>query len=252
MFDGLPSPFVLRSRGFNPATLFASGAELGFVLDLASDALSTRTPGTGVQTITTAVKGRVFSQGTTTARPTYQLDGSLPYLQFDGVDDWMTTSGGLSLTGSGRTIITAVRKTSDANIGSVIESRPAWTASGLFAHFAPSAAATANYGARWNTSSVQSILNSASSFAAPHTAVLTSTFATGSHIERVNGVQVGSGAPAGTLVNHTADVTIGARDGSSLFFTGRVYAMIVIDRVLTAGELAAAEAWAASKCGVTL
>ena len=195
----LRSPFILRAR-FNPASLFGSG-ETGFVLDLDADALSTRTPGTGVQTITTAIKGVTFSQATTTRQPTYQLDGARPYLQFDGVDDWMSLAS-LDMGGSDAvTVIAGMRRGQNVNAEEVfgITTTPT-AANGSFVLAATSDAASDSVG-----------------FASK-----------------------GDGTNAL------------ARAGSSRFFNGRLYALIVINRVLTAGELAGAEAWAASKCGITL
>lgn len=255
----LPSPFIIRARGgFDPRSLFSSS--LGVLLDpsvgVYQDSGATSPVTTAGQSVA-VIKDQTgnsfnFTQATALARPTWQLDGANPYLSFDGVDDWMAVTS-VGLIEPGRTIIAGVRKNSDANIGSVFESRPIWTsATGGLAHFAPGGSAAATYGARCFTSTVQSILNSPASYAAPHTAVMTSTIAASDHRLRINGVEVVTGAPAGSLTAHSAGATIGARDGSSLFFAGRMYGLIVIDRVLSGAELANAEAWMAARCGVTI
>lgn len=255
MFDGLPSPFVLRSRGFNPATLFASGAELGFVLDLASDALSTRTPGTGVQTITTAVKGRTFSQGTAGSRPTYQLDGSLPYLQFDGTDDWMSTVS-LSLGATDAvTVVAAMRRGQNVNLEDIfgITTTPT-AANGSFVLAATSDASTDNMGFSSKGDGANALARAGSSSVGVNY-VLTGVgdISADTCLIRRNGSQIGTSANDQGAGNWTAaDAYLGARAGSSRFFNGRLYALIVVNRILTAGELAGAEAWAASKCGITL
>lgn len=259
MFDGLPSPFVLRPRGFNPATLFASGAELGFVLDLASDALSTRTPGTGVQTITTAVKGRTFSQGTTTARPTYQLDGSLPYLQFDGVDDWMSIASLSFGATDAVTVIAAMRRGQNVNVEDVfgIGINPQGGAyPGAFCLASTVDAGTDNAGftSQGNPGGAASFARAASTSVATNYVVAgIADISADTCIARRNGVQIQSTVTDQGSGNWGVyDAYLGARGGTSRFFNGRLYALIVINRVLTAGELAGAEAWAASKCGVTL
>lgn len=197
--------------------------------------------------------GRDASQSTSARRPTYRIDaGGRPYLEFDGVDDWLTTPS-IPLAAGGRTIITALRKRSDAVAGAVVETRPMWTAtSGGFAQFAPSAAGPATYGSRTLTSVVQSLVNTPASFAAPHTAVMSSVVSEGSHIARINGQQVASDAQLGTIPALTAAISVGSRDGSSFFAGIDLYALLVIDRTLNAQELAIAERWAAQKCGVSL
>lgn len=72
-------------------------------------------------------------------------------------------------------------------------------------------------------------------------------------VVRRNGVQLGSSATdqgAGAYQNAVA--YLGSRGGSSRFFNGRVYALLLINRVLSGTELANAEAWVASKTGITI
>lgn len=198
--------------------------------------------------------GRDASQSTSARRPTYRIDaGGRPYLEFDGVDDWLTTPS-IPLAAGGRTIITALRKRSDAVAGAVVETRPLRTsAGGGFAQFAPSASGPATYGSRLLTGDpLQSLVDTPASFAAPHTAVMSSVIAEGSHIARINGQQVASDAPAGAVPALAAALSVGSRDGSSFFAAVDIYAMLVIDRTLNAQELAIAERWAAQKCGVSL
>jgi len=173
------------------------------------------------------------------------------YLGADGIDDWLETPS-FTLGASGRTIISAVRKTSDTAIGSIIEHRPAWTQAGGIAQFAPGANGIAGYGFRWHSTAVQSILGSPSDYIAPDTAILSSTAQTGSHIARVNGAQVASESPTGVSGSLTAAMTIGRRDGSSLPFAGNIYGLFVIDRVLTDAELSRVERYFANRIGVTL
>ena len=253
---------VLRNPGWTPARLFGGGA-VGFALDpgvmasLAQDAAGTQ-PVMAVGQPVGLVRdqsggGRHASQSVSAARPTYRLDaGGRPCLEFDGVDDWLATAS-MALASGGRTIITALRKRRDAVAGAVVETQPMWTsAGGGVAQFAPSASGPATYGSRILTSAVQSLVNTPASFAAPHTAVMSSVMVPGSHIVRINGQQVVGEAPAGIIPALTAAVGIGSRGGSSFFAAVNLYGAIVIDRGLTGAELAQAEAWAAAKCGVLL
>lgn len=196
--------------------------------------------------------GRNASQATSAARPTYRIDGGgRPYLEFDGVDDWLATAS-MTLAAGGRTVVAALRKRSDANIGTVAETGPDWSATpGAIGLIAPAMPATANYGARTRPAASPANLDSDASFAAPHTAVFTLRQATGTHVLRVNGAAVSAPQPD-TIAAITAPVNIGARSSGSRFGAIDIYGLIVIDRALTDAELTRAEAWAAAKCGVTL
>lgn len=58
--------------------------------------------------------------------------------------------------------------------------------------------------------------------------------------------------PNGDTAPTTAGMTIGSRDGTSLFFTGRIYGLLLIDLVLTAPEITLVERHFADRIGVTL
>lgn len=225
---------TLRQDAAGSVHVTAAGQPVGLVLDL-------------------SMHGSNASQAVSARQPTYRIDaGGRPYLEFDGVDDWLTTPS-IPLAAGARTIITALRKRSDAVAGAVVETRPTWTSTGGgIAQFAPSTSGPAIYGSRLNTNLEQTFVNTPASFAAPHTAVMSSVMVPGSHIVRINGQQVASYAPAGTIPTLTAALSVGSRDGSSFFAAVNLYGAIVIDRGLTGAELAQAEAWAAKKCGVSL
>ena len=218
--------------GSTPVT--AAGQPVGLMRDVGNFAIDAR-------------------QVVSAARPTYRVDASgLPYLEFDGVDDWLTTDN-IPMAGGGHTIITAIRKRSDVATGAILETRPMWTSTfGGFAQFAPSASGPATYGSRILTSAAQSLVNTPASFAAPHVAVLSSVVGPGSHVVRVNGVQVASDAPGGNIPALTAELGIGSRNGTGFFARIDLYGLMIVDRTLNPQDLLRAERWAAAKCGVVL
>lgn len=252
---------VLRNPGWTPGRLFGGGA-VGFVLDagvlasLAQDAAGTQpvtAPGQPVG-LARDQSGGTFhaSQAVSAARPTFRQDGAgRAYLEFDGVDDWMTTAS-MALAAGGRTVIAALQKRSDASVGTVVETGPDWsTTPGAINLIAPATPATGDYGSRTRPAANPANLNSASSFAAPHMAVLSLRLATGNHVLRVNGVAL-NGAQPDSVSALTAAVNIGGRSNGSRFGALNLYGLAVIDRALTDVELAQAEAWMAAKCGVVL
>ena len=70
---------------------------------------------------------------------------------------------------------------------------------------------------------------------------------------RVDGAEVntsGSSQGTGNLGNYP--VYIGSRAGSSLFFKGDLFALVIINRACTSQEIESMETWLARKCGVSL
>ena len=73
---------------------------------------------------------------------------------------------------------------------------------------------------------------------------------TDTNIVRVNGVQKASVATdqgTGNMGNFA--IGLGERIGGTLPFSGSVFALIIINRLLTGSDLAAAEAWVNTRTG---
>ena len=86
---------------FDPASLFASGEEGAWYDPADLNTLFQDTAGTIPVTASGQTVARIndksgngnhATQATISARPTYQTDGTLHWLEFDGVDDFMVTS----------------------------------------------------------------------------------------------------------------------------------------------------------------
>lgn len=225
---------TLSENSAGSVPVAAAGQPVGRVLDLSG-------------------AGRHAVQGTSSARPTYRVDGNgRPYLEFDGIDDSLAVAS-FAMAASGRSLMAALRKRSDATAGAVVEIGTSWSAAaGGAALFAPSYGNSTTFGTRAMPAAEQSTLHSGSGFPAPQVAVITATSTGGSHVFRVNGQVMASAAPAGPMAALTAPVNIGARNGNQLYAAMDLYGLILLDRVLTAPELALAEAWMAAKCGGVL
>ena len=192
---------------------------------------------------------------------TYDTAGFPLFIAPDGSDDFMVTNS-IDFSGSDKVFVAAgVRKLSDAAQGLLLEtSANAASNSGGFFVSAPNSAA-ANYaflengggGLRYTVPTT---------FAAPISNVLTSTFDLGTATladsvkSRINGVlnQVGLFQTAQTTGNFgNYPVYFYRRGGTSLPFNGRDYGMICRGGTLpTAAEIAQVERWLASKTGVVL
>ena len=247
------------SAGFSPLSLFASG-EQGAWLDpsdfsvMWQDAARTMLV-TAVGQPVGAINdksGRAnhATQATAAARPILRVDGNgFHYLEFDGVDDSLSTAA-INFTATDKlTVFTGLRKVSDATTAVVYELSAA-SGVGTFALFSPQNSGATDYGLRSQGSLLSSIITAG--FAAPITSVITQRgdIAADINILRVNAAQVGSSVTdqgTGNYGNH--QLFIGRRGGASLPFTGRIYQLIVRGATSTAGQIADAETFVNGKTG---
>jgi hypothetical protein len=176
----------------------------------------------------------------------------LYYLSYDGINDSLATASFAWGTDKA-TVVAGVRKLSDAARRTLVEHTASIDANNGGFHLTAPNAASATFAFESKGTTLTDAV--ASSVAAPTTRVLTGIgdIAGDSAIIRLDGSVVdtdtgdqGSGNYA-SAVNH-----FGARAGTSLFFNGREYSNVGINRLLTTGELAALESWTAGKNGVTI
>jgi hypothetical protein len=178
----------------------------------------------------------------------------LYYLSYDGINDSLATASFAWGTDKA-TVVAGVRKLSDAAQSIVVETSPTLANNaGSFNLQAPSQSGTYFRFASKGTN--QSLVDTTStSFVAPLTAVLTGIGDISGDLGtlRVNGTQAAqSTADQGNGNYGSYPAYFSARAGTSLFFNGREYSNVGINRLLTTDELAALESWTAGKNGVTL
>ena len=256
-------------RAFVPTTLFTPGTT-GAWFDPA-DRASLFQDAAGTVPVTAAGQpvgrmldksglGRHATQSVGAARPTYRLDSNgRAYLEFDGVDDWMSF-GPLSLSGkTAATLALALRKTQDVGSGLVFATGT-WLGAGIDIR-SPGAWGAANFGANaQSTSGAQSIGVTTSNHAAPLPAAMTLEIdlakPAGAELSlRVNhvafaqttGTTLESG---GSLAGTTA--YLGRRqDAPVLLFSGRLYGFMLLARGVSAVERQQLEFLMAQRIGVT-
>ena len=170
----------------------------------------------------------------------YDTVGFKPYLRFNGTNQWLQTNS-IDFTATDKmTVFAGVRKLSDAATGLLTEfSASTATNAGSFFVALP-IASTASY----RFESKGTVISSASSlfaaYPAPITNVLTGIgdISGDQAILRVNGVQAASStADQGTGNFGNYPLYIGARAGSSLWFNGRLYGMVVAGKQASAAEI---------------
>ena len=93
-------PLVRQSSAFDPLTLWAQGQQGAFYAPWDLNTLFQDSAGTTPVTadgdpvglmLDKSGNGNHASQSTTAAKPTYRTDGTLHWLEFDGVDDYMSS-----------------------------------------------------------------------------------------------------------------------------------------------------------------
>jgi hypothetical protein len=248
---------------FTPADLFAGG-EKGFWID-ASDlsAMFQATNGTGaITTDGQTVKryndksgqGHVFTEATN--GPTYKTDGSKHWLLFDGVNDKLG-EGASNMTNaiSAMTVWVAINATADATnkrIFGVLSSSFTFRALMLLT----GSEFLRVYSARVDGDAADSIIASASSSGADKIVIAELDFANNdafiydSTTTLNSNTSFWSSGAGNTNASNHSELRISSDAGDEPF-DGRIYQMLVINRLLTAGEKTNLGAYFATKSGAT-
>lgn len=179
-------------------------------------------------------------------------------LRFDGIDDWLATTG-LIWGSDAMTVVYAARKLGDATKGVIAEyglasSDGSWTV-GL-----PGALGRTwdRYGWAYSrgTSNVGAgIAATNTQYAGPLTMVgsYRARIGTDTLIPRLNGLDL----PSATGYQGSSDyasrpLRIGISASGGAPFLGTLYGLLVVNQLLSVTDLARAEAWMAARCGVIL
>ena len=185
----------------------------------------------------------------------YDTVGFPLYLKANGTSSAMSTNS-IDFTSTDKmTVVTGVRKLSDAVTAVFIEISPdALTTSGAFAVAGPAAAGTMKY-AYWSRgTSAVAIGSTNSEFAAPITIVITgqTSIATPSMSLRLNSNQVAiSSSTLGTGNFGNYPLYLFARTGTGLFLNGQFYGAIIRGATTDQTSVIKAEKLMATKTGIT-
>ena len=177
--------------------------------------------------------GNHATQSTSTARPTLQTSGGLYYLDFDGVDDYMSLP---SITTSQPFGLFVAAENQTLAIAGVI--------SGGISGYLGVRYTTDAY---WGTFDGAQRLFAITSVGSPDIVALTQD--SGISYPRINGVD--SSSYAANLTSQTW-VIFGAFTSGSAQFDGRVYGSVIIEKSLSPAEVQSTESYLATKSGVTL
>jgi hypothetical protein len=178
---------------------------------------------------------------------------SVSYLFFDGVNDSLATST-ITPGVNKAQVFAGVRKLSDAAVGTVAELSTTVANSGSLSVRAPTTTGVAGYAFASNGTALVTAF--ATGFAAPITNVLTGIGDISGDVSRlrVNGTQVAELLTDQGTGNFLAyPLYIGARAGTSLFFSGHLYSLITrFGPNLDTGQISSTETWVAGKTGIEI
>lgn len=256
-----------RGGGWTPAKLFAGGEDgawYGVHPDYVyQDAAATTPAGVGDPVghlVDRSGNGNHATQSTASARPVLRQSGSLYYLEFDGVDDFLETAL-VDLTGTDKVdVFAGVYKPSDAaGVSAIVSNGDIGTVNQSFAMYAPHNSTSRKWA--WSvTGDGSQNFRAADTLAAPVAAVMSGLFnVNGANVPtravaRLNGAEVSAtdtiGSTAANFRNDT--IRLGVQKGTSDYLGGSIYSLIVRGAQSSAVEIASAEAYVAAKTGVSL
>lgn len=208
---------------------------------------------TGVQVEAAAA---VSTYQSSTATNVYATTGFFPYFAFDGVDDNLATGGTVDFTGTdAMTIVSGIQKTTNTSARDICSlGATPYVSDGTFILSAPGfAAPSLVYSSRGTAGSSNNVNNA--TYTAPWTGVFTgqSDISADQLIGRANGVQVFTAATDQGTGNYINDVLyIGGRAGTSAFYLGGLFQLIVRGANTTAPDLTSGETFVAANTGITL
>lgn len=255
---GLPA-----GGSFDPSILFANGeqgtwfdpSDLSTVFSDTAGTTPATVGGTVARINDKSGRGNHATQATAASRPILRQSGNLYYLEFDGTDDFLSTSA-INFSGSDKvTLWAGVRNLVGTSTGSFTElTADHGGNNGGFGLMVPSGNNNNRilFGAR---GTVWATAPSSPTFAAPFTAIATgqASIAEDSVILRTNGATISTSSDdLGTGNFANAALYMGRRGGASLPFNGYSYGLITRGGVTTPAIIAQIERYMANKTGVAL
>ena len=178
----------------------------------------------------------------------YDTVGFKPYVRFNGVNQWLQTNS-IDFSYSDKMFVCAgVRKLLDASYPVLAEISTSWSANNGTFTVGGGDPNGYVFGSRGAVSSPAIV----SGYVAPITSVLSGigNISGDQSILRINGTQAAiSTADQGTGNYGNYPLYIGARAGSSLWFNGRLYGMVVAGKQASASEISSTETYLNQKTG---
>ncbi len=199
-------------------------------------------------------RGNHATQATAASRPLYKTDGTYHWLQFDGVDDSLSTAE-INFTATDKMSGWVGIYNSSTLVKIIVELSTGAASSGSFYIVSGNDSGFDSYSfqAHGSGASTGAETVGINGFIAPDKAVLTFTGNISASKQNYIRRNVGAyntkttGIAAGTFGNYP--IYVGARAGTSLYFNGKVYSIIVRGALSTAQEITDTETWVNGKTG---
>jgi hypothetical protein len=245
---------------FTPASLFDAGQQGGyFDVSVASSVWQDTAATTPATTGTTVARlddlsgnGRNLLQSTSGSRPTLTISGDLAYLETDGAGDFMASAANMTLGPTPIYIGLALKRSNDTNaamFGAMVNSTD----------FARVANFTGRLGTQTRIASLaiaqENALTGVASVNTTNRFVVLCRVSTGQSGIRLNGASEITAVNSWTGSENVASCGLGL--GASSLTTSsnlafQFYAGLVIEKSLSAGEIASLTTWLGTKVSLTL
>ena len=182
------------------------------------------------------------------ARPLYKTDGTYHWLQFDGVDDSLSTAAIDFTATDASSVFSGVLKNNNTAISIVADFNSAWANQYSFGLAATITAGVAEAGFRSRGTGLSG--QSVKSFDISTKAVLTGLGDVSSDVSkiRVNGIEGVSSSDQGTG-NYGNGILILGGGAGYYYLPGNIYSLIVRGALSTTDEITETETWVNSKTG---
>ena len=228
-----------------------TGQAVGIVCDTSNMAFDIVAWGADLRVANDALNQPAYQRVNTATD--YDTVGFKPYLAFNGVNQWLQTNS-IDFTYGDKMFVSAgVRKLSDAATAIVAEMSANYAGNnGVFALFSPGAANSYQYDLVFKGTAASEVFVNSLTYAAPITNVVSGigNISAPSATLRVNANQVAQNTTSQGTGNYgNYPMYIGSRAGSSLWFNGRLYGLVVAGKAASANEIASTEAWLNQKTG---
>lgn len=192
-------------------------------------------------------------QATAGKRPILRSSGGLNWLEFDGVDDYLSTNAFVFGDGTTASIAYAAQKSSTA-VGLIAETSPSTSSNSGSMYATINDSGTLSCGMRGAAGTIIGYGNNVAVGATFVGVFSNDTSNTSGEYIRINGVSQGgnsSGNPGGAGSVALNASFVGARGGTSAFFNGRLYELFVRSGMLTSAEITKVEGYFQSKSGIS-
>ncbi len=196
-------------------------------------------------------RGNHASQATAASRPLYKTDGTYHWLQFDGVDDSLSTAA-INFTSTSQMSVFSGSLYTNNSMSVAVELNN-MNSGESFGLFTPETATTIQFGIHGSGGYELEVITGSFANSKFVLSSLANRVAVSGNLiaMRMDGVPAGTTTRADPITEAFGNypLYVGGRENTSLYLNGNIYSLIVRGALSTADEITATETWVNSKTG---